>query len=33
MPKGIPSLTETQKQEIIKRITDKGERAVDLARE
>jgi len=33
MPRGIPSLTETQKQEIIKRVTDKGERAVDLARE
>jgi Mor family transcriptional regulator len=33
MPRGIPSLNETQKQEIIKRITDKGERAVDLAKE
>jgi transposase-like protein len=33
MPKGIPSLTEIQKQEIIKRVTDKGERAVDLAKE
>jgi hypothetical protein len=33
MPKGIPCLTEIQKQEIIKRVTDKGERAVDLAKE
>jgi len=33
MPRGIPTLTEAQKQEIIKRVTDKGERAVDLARE
>jgi len=33
MPRGIPSLTEIQKQEIIKRVTNKGERAVDLARE
>ena len=33
MPRGIPSLTEVQKQEIIKRVTDKGQRAVDLARE
>ena len=33
MPKGIPCLTEIQKQEIIKRVTDKGERVVDLAKE
>ena len=33
MPKGIPSLTEIQKSEIIKRVTDKGERVSDLARE
>ena len=33
MPRGIPSLTQDQKQEIIKRVTDKGERVVDLARE
>ncbi len=33
MPKGIPTLTELQKQEVIKRVTDKGERAVDLASE
>lgn len=33
MPKGIQCLTEIQKQEIIKRVTDKGERAVDLAKE
>ena len=33
MPRGIPSLTEAQKQEIIKRVTDKGERAVDLSKE
>lgn len=33
MPKGVPSLTEAQKSEIIKRVTDKGERVPDLARE
>ena len=33
MPKGTPCLTEIQKQEIIKRVTDKGERVVDLAKE
>ncbi|MBM3590670.1 MAG: hypothetical protein FJX30_04800 [Alphaproteobacteria bacterium] len=33
MPRGIPSLTEIQKQEIIKRVINKGARAVDLARE
>lgn len=33
MPRGIPSLTEIQRQEIIKRVTDKGERVSDLARE
>ena len=33
MPRGIPSLTEAQTQEIIKRINDKGERVFDLARE
>ena len=31
MPRGIPSLTEAQRQEIIKRVTDKGERVSDLA--
>ncbi len=33
MPRGIPSLSEVQKLEIIKRVTDKGERVPDLARE
>jgi len=33
MPRGIPSLTEFQRSEIIKRVTDKGERVPDLARE
>ena len=33
MPKGVPSLNESQRSEIIKRITDKGERVPDLARE
>ncbi len=33
MPKGIPCLTEIQKQEIIKRVTNKGDRVVDLAKE
>lgn len=33
MPKGIPCLTEIQKQEIIKRVSDKGDRVVDLAKE
>ncbi len=33
MPRGIPSLSETQKSEIIKRVSDKGERVPDLARE
>jgi len=33
MPRGIPSLIEVQKLEIIKRVTDKGERVPDLARE
>lgn len=33
MPKGYPSLTEEQKQDIIKRIKEKGERVADLAKE
>jgi len=33
MPKGYPSLSEEQKQEIIKRIKEKGERVADLAQE
>ena len=33
MPRGIPSLSEVQKLEIIKRVTDKGERVPELARE
>lgn len=33
MPRGIPSLTESQKSEIIKRVTDKGERVSELAAE
>ncbi len=33
MPRGIPSLSEVQKSEIIKRVTDKGERVPDLAKE
>ena len=33
MPKGVPSLNESQRSEIIKRVTDKGERVPDLARE
>lgn len=33
MPKGYPSLTQEQKQEIINRIKDKGERVADLAKE
>jgi len=33
MPRGIPSLTTNQRLEIIKRVTDKGERVPDLARE
>lgn len=33
MPRGIPSLSEVQKLEIIKRVTDKGERVSELARE
>lgn len=33
MPRGYPSLNETQKSEIINRVTDKGERVPDLARE
>jgi len=33
MPRGIPSLTESQRLEIIKRVTDKGERVPDLAKE
>ena len=33
MPKGYPSLSEEQKQEIIKRIKEKGERVPELAKE
>ena len=33
MPKGYPSLTSEQKQEIASRIKDKGERVADLAKE
>jgi transposase-like protein len=33
MPKGYPSLSEEQKQEIVKRIKEKGERVQDLAKE
>jgi len=33
MPKGYPSLGEEQKQEIIKRIKERGERVSDLAKE
>lgn len=33
MPKGYPSLPPEQKQEIINRIKDKGERVADLSKE
>lgn len=33
MPKGFPALTPEQKQEIVKRIKEKGERVADLAKE
>ena len=33
MPRGYPSLTTEQRDQIIKRVTDKGERVPDLARE
>jgi transposase-like protein len=33
MPRGYPSVTREQKQEIIARIRDKGERVSDLAKE
>jgi len=33
MPRGYPSVTPEQKQEIISRIKDKGERVADLAKE
>jgi len=33
MPTGYPSLTKNQKQEIIARIKDKGEKVSDLAKE
>ena len=33
MPKGYPSLSEEQKQEIIKRIKEKGERVPELAKD
>jgi transposase-like protein len=33
MPKGYPALTQEQKQTVISRIKDKGERVADLAKE
>lgn len=33
MPRGYPSLAQEQKQEIISRIKEKGERAADLSKE
>lgn len=33
MPRGYPSLTQEQKQEIIGRVKDKGERVSELAKE
>ena len=33
MPRGFPTLTKEQKQEIINRIKEKGERVADLAKE
>ena len=33
MPRGYPSLSTEQKQEVIKRIKDKGEKVSDLAKE
>jgi len=33
MPKGFPAITDEQKQEIIKRIKEKGERVSELAKE
>lgn len=33
MPRGYPALTAKQKQEIINRINDNGEKVVDLAKE
>lgn len=33
MPKGYPALTQDQKQLVISRIKDKGERVADLAKE
>lgn len=33
MPRGYPSLTSDQRNEIIRRVTDKGERVPDLAKE
>lgn len=33
MPRGIPSLSASQRLEIIKRVTEKGERVPELARE
>ena len=33
MPKGFPSLSPDQKQEILSRVKDKGERVADLAKE
>lgn len=33
MPRGYPSLTNEQKQEIVARVKDKGERVAELAKE
>lgn len=33
MPRGYPSLSPSQKQEILSRVKDKGERVADLAKE
>ena len=33
MPRGIPSLNEVQKKEIIRRVSENGERVLDLAKE
>ncbi len=33
MPRGIPSLSQEQKQAIVVRVKDKGERVADLAKE
>ena len=33
MPRGYPALNETQKQEIIRRVTDNGEKVSELSKE